>query len=228
MFAITYPTSPASKLGCAVILARPGRKIPTSFTSYVPWVCISFTGSPALMLPSTTRTYTTTPRYVSNIESKINARNRSSFFPVGAGIRATTASRMSSIPIPFFALALTASSPGIARMSSICFTTVGMSALGRSILLITGIRVSPCLLARCTLATVCASTPWAASTIRSAPSQAARERDTSYAKSTCPGVSIRLSLYTSPFRALYRIVTGCALIVIPRSRSRSMESKNWS
>ncbi len=41
----------------------------------------------------------------------------------------------------------------------------GMSAFGRSILLMTGMIVSPCLCARCTLATVCASTPCAASTI---------------------------------------------------------------
>ena len=43
-----------------------------------------------------------------------------------------------------------------------------------------------------TLARVCASTPWLASTTSSEPSQAARERLTSYEKSTWPGVSIRL------------------------------------
>ena len=31
-----------------------------------------------------------------------------------------------------------------------------------------------------------------------------------------------------PSLALYRIATGCALIVMPRSRSRSIESSNWS
>ncbi len=44
------------------------------------------------------------------------------------------------------------------------------------------------------IATVWASTPWEASTTSSAPSQADSERLTSYEKSTCPGVSIRLRL----------------------------------
>ncbi len=43
------------------------------------------------------------------------------------------------------------------------------------------------------MASVCASTPCDASTISSAPSQAASDRVTSYEKSTWPGVSIRLS-----------------------------------
>ena len=68
-----------------------------------------------------------------------------------------------------------------------------MSALGRSILLITGITSSPWLIARYAFANVCASTPCEASTTSSAPSHEASERETSYEKSTCPGVSIRFN-----------------------------------
>jgi putative oxygen-independent coproporphyrinogen III oxidase len=52
--------------------------------------------------------------------------------------------------------------------------------------------------ARYTLANVWASIPWDASTTSRAPSQAARLRDTSYVKSTCPGVSMRFNIYSSP------------------------------
>ena len=54
-----------------------------------------------------------------------------------------------------------------------------------------GMSSSPASIARYVLATVCASTPWEASTTSSAPSHAASERLTSYVKSTWPGVSIR-------------------------------------
>src|SRR4051794_19885927 len=65
--------------------------------------------------------------------------------------------------------------------------------------------------------------PCAASTTRSAPSHACRERETSYVKSTWPGVSIRLSSW--PF---HETRTAWALIVMPRSRSRSIESSSCS
>ena len=45
---------------------------------------------------------------------------------------------MSSIPIPIFALQSIASSAGICRISSICLCTAGISAFGRSILLMIG------------------------------------------------------------------------------------------
>ena len=48
------------------------------------------------------------------------------------------------------------------------------------------------------LLTVWASTPWVVSTTSSAPSHAAKLRETSYVKSTCPGVSMRLSTYSWP------------------------------
>src|SRR3954468_12641548 len=88
----------------------------------------------------------------------------------------------------------------------------------------TGISSSPFSTARYVLATVCASTPWAASTTSRAPSQAARLRETSQEKSTCPGGSIRCRWGVSRAAALYSTRTACALIVIPRSRSRSIES----
>jgi hypothetical protein len=49
--------------------------------------------------------------------------------------------------------------------------------------------------------TVCASIPWAASTTSTAPSHACSARETSYVKSTCPGVSIRFSSCPSTSRA---------------------------
>src|SRR3984957_7150587 len=66
--------------------------------------------------------------------------------------------------------------------------------------------------------------PCAASITSSAPSQACSERDTSEEKSTWPGVSMKLSSYVCPSLAVYVSVTGCILIVIPRSRSRSIAS----
>ena len=72
------------------------------------------------------------------------------------------------------------------------------SAAGRSILFATGTISSPFSIARYALASVCASMPCAASTTRSAPSHAWSERETSYVKSTCPGVSMRLSSW--PFQ----------------------------
>src|ERR1700693_313315 len=62
----------------------------------------------------------------------------------------------------------------------------------------------------------------------SAPSQAASERETSDEKSTWPGVSMKFSAYSWPSRARYDSVTGCILIVMPRSRSRSIASSTCS
>ena len=77
--------------------------------------------------------------------------------------------------------------PEIRRMSSIgspsrsatSSATRSGSAPGRSSLLRTGMSSRPFSIARYVLATVCASTPWEASTTSSAPSQAASERLTS-------------------------------------------------
>ena len=62
---------------------------------------------------------------------------------------------------------------------SICSWARSGSAPGRSILLRTGMISSPASEARCAFASVWASTPWLASTTRSAPWHAASERETS-------------------------------------------------
>ncbi len=58
--------------------------------------------------------------------------------PDGAGTYSTTCSKISSIPIPAFALAKTASDASIPITSSISVRTRSGSAAGKSILLITG------------------------------------------------------------------------------------------
>ena len=74
----------------------------------------------------------------------INAVNGAAGSPSGGGIFAITASRMSSMPTPFLALARTASVASMPMMSSISSMTRSGSADGRSILLSTGITVTPC------------------------------------------------------------------------------------
>ena len=69
-----------------------------------------------------------------------------------------------------------------------------MSASIESILFKTGIISNPASIAAYECANVCAWMPWVASTSNIAPSQAINARETSYEKSTCPGVSIRLSV----------------------------------
>ena len=83
------------------------------------------------------------------------------------------------MPIPWRALASTAPSPGRPMTSSISLRTSSGSAAGRSILLITGMISRSASSAAYTLASVCASMPWEASTTSTAPSHAASERDTS-------------------------------------------------
>src|ERR1700738_4240838 len=70
--------------------------------------------------------------------------------------------------------------------------------------------------------------PCAASITSSAPSHAASERDTSDEKSTWPGASMKFSSYVCPSRAVYVSVTGCILIVMARSRCRSLASSSGS
>jgi hypothetical protein len=60
---------------------------------------------------------------------------------VGQGILSTIASNNSSIPIPFLALTNNISSSLNPRLSIISFLTLSTSALGKSILFITGIIV---------------------------------------------------------------------------------------
>ena len=99
--------------------------------------------------------------------------------PFGGGTRSTIASSTLSTPRPLFALIGSASSAGIASTFSICSLRYSGCAAGRSILLITGMMARLWRDARNALATVCASTPWLASTTSSAPSQAESARETS-------------------------------------------------
>ena len=112
-----------------------------------------------------------TPLYASYNESNISAESGAEASPDGAGILVTICSRTSSILIPFLA--------DISGASSISSITLSGSALGRSILLITGNTSRSWSNARYTLASVCASIPCAASTTSIAPSQAASALDTS-------------------------------------------------
>ena len=138
-------------------------------------------------------------------------------------MRSTTASSSSATPTPVFADARITRSGCSPMRSAISRAVPSGSADGKSILLTTGTISRLFSIARYAFATVCASTPWAASTTSTAPSHACSERETSYVKSTWPGVSIRLSSWPFQFTR-----TACALIVMPRSRSRSIESSSWS
>jgi hypothetical protein len=129
--------------------------------------------------PSKMRTSMVAPRNESNQLSKISARRGASGSPFGGGMRATIASRIAATPCPVLADTGSASCAGMPTMSSISRVARSRSAVGRSILLITGMISSPAATASSALATVCASTPCAASTTSSAPSHAASERDTS-------------------------------------------------
>ena len=84
--------------------------------------------------------------------------------------------------------------PSMPMISSIsCHHSLGVRGAGRSILLSTGGTLSPAR-SRCSSWRHSAPRrPGRRSTTNSAPSQAASDRDTSYEKSTCPGVSMKLS-----------------------------------
>src|SRR5262245_34872557 len=194
----------------------------SSASNSVPWA-IARSASRVENVPSTTRTNATTPRYWSYDESKTSARAGASGSPAGDGIRSTIASRTSSTPTPVFAEMRSTRSGSSPSRSPSSFAAPSGSACGRSILFAAGTISSPPSIARYAFASVCASIPCAASTTSSAPSQACSERDTSYVKSTCPGVSMRFSW--CPFQDTR---TACALIVIPRSRSSSIESRSCS
>ena len=92
-------------------------------------------------------------------------------------------------------------------------------ASGRSILLTTTIILSPISSALESTKRVCGIGPSAASTSSRAPSTMLKTRSTSPPKSACPGVSMILIL-VSP----YRTEVFFAKMVMPRSRSRSLES----
>ena len=99
--------------------------------------------------------------------------------PAGAGTRSMTATSKSSMPMPALALTFITSSGLVKTACSISPMTKSGRACGRSILFRVGTSFSPASIARNAFATVCACTPWKASTRRTAPSQAARLRETS-------------------------------------------------
>ena len=138
-----------------------------------------------------TRSRRGTGRSSSRRRARAPARPRS---PSGAGIRSTIASSTCSTLTPVLAGdaddLLGATPPSSSDTSA---AAPSGSADGRSILLTTGTISRSFSIARYALARVCASIPCAASTTSTAPSHACSERETSYVKSTWPGVSIRLS-----------------------------------
>ena len=140
--------------------------------------------SPTFNLPSTILVWITTPLYESNTLSKISPLRLEFISPFGHGILSITASSNLSIPKPVFALVKIISSSLNPSTSLSSFFTLSTSALGKSILFITGIIVKSFSKAKYTFASVCASIPCAASTTKIAPSQAAKLLDTSYVKST--------------------------------------------
>ena len=135
------------------------------------------------------------PRKELNTESKISAWRGASGFPLGQGIRSTTASSISCTPSPVLPLARRISERSQPMSSMISSSTSSGIAAGISILFITGIISKSWSIAIYRLEIVCACTPCVASTTSRAPSQAAILRLTSYEKSTCPGVSIRFRIY---------------------------------
>ena len=97
----------------------------------------------------------------------------------GAGIFDTTAGKIFSIPIPFFALTSIISFASISNNSVISFLISSIFAEGKSILFITGINLSPRFFARVVCAILWASIPCVASITNIAPSQADNYLETS-------------------------------------------------
>ena len=163
------------------------------------------------------------PRNELNTESKMSAWSGASLSPSGWGMRSTTALSISSTPSPVLPDALMMSLGSQPMRSTISSSTSSGMALGMSILLMTGIISRLWSMAMYRFDMVCACTPCVASTTSRAPSHAAMLLDTSYEKSTWPGVSMRLSMYFCP-SSIYSIWMAWLLMVMPRSRSRSMSS----
>ena len=134
---------------------------------------------PRRMRPSFTRIRMITPRYWSYQLSTTSAFSGASGSPLGGGRRVTRASSTPSMLMPVLAEIITASDASSPITSSICCFTRSGSAAGRSILFRMGTISCPASIAWYTFASVCASTPWEASTTSSEPSQAARLRETS-------------------------------------------------
>ena len=106
-----------------------------------------------------------------------------------------------------------------ANRSNTSLTTCSGRASGRSTLLISTIGFSPILSALPSTNLVCGSGPSAASTSTMAPSTMDRMRSTSPPKSAWPGVSTMLMRVPCQTTEV-----ALARMVMPRSRSRSLES----
>ena len=107
------------------------------------------------------------------------ARGAASGRPWGAGRSRTIRSSSSGTPSPVLPETFSTSSGSTPmRLASSSAYFSGWAA-GRSILFSTGMMVRSFSMARYRFARVWASIPWAASTSSRAPSQAARERETS-------------------------------------------------
>src|SRR5215218_4046411 len=111
--------------------------------------------------------------------------------------------------------------------SSTSWTTSAMRASGRSTLLITRITGSLASSVLRSTKRVWGSGPSEASTSSSTPSTMESARSTSPPKSACPGVSTML-IVTSPAGPWYVTAVFLARIVMPFSRSRSIESMTRS
>ena len=93
------------------------------------------------------------------------------------------------------------------------------SAPTRSILFTKQIRGTPYLSAWRQTVSDCGSTPATASNTATAPSSTRSERSTSTVKSTCPGVSMMLIVWSRQ-----EVVVAADVIVMPRSCSCSIQS----
>ena len=109
----------------------------------------------------------------------MSARGGACGSPSGGEMWSTTACSTSSMPWPVLAEIRSTFSGASPINSASSAATPSGSAAGRSILFTTGTMSRSFSIARYAFASVCASSPWAASTTSSAPSQAARLRDTS-------------------------------------------------
>ena len=154
-------------------------KIPISSAKYSLPELTNLILSPLFRVPLKMRKITSTPRKELNWESKIIAWSGAAGSPLGGGIFSITLAKISVMPIPSLPEANTISSRSQPSKSITSSATASGSAPGRSILFNTGMISKSCPRARYKLEMVCASTPWEASTINNAPSQAAMERDTS-------------------------------------------------
>ena len=110
----------------------------------------------------------------------------------------------------------------IKRLNTSSTTSLGR-IWSRSILLITTIGRKPSANALRSTKRVCGMGPSTASTISIAPSTIRSTRSTSLPKSACPGVSTILMVWS-----LYLTEVHLAKMVIPRSRSKGLESKTVS